>query len=286
MSGLNRYRGVEKQPLVSIGIPTYNRPEGLRRTLRCITSQTYKNIEIIISDNCSPGQSVKAVVEEFMQYDRRISYFRQNVSLGVDGNFKFVLGKAEGKYFMWAADDDEWAEEFIEQCMKILLLDDDVVSVMSQYEISYRFEGRKELGRIPPLSVERTTVQNAIAFLNCVAPTLFYGVHKRDKIDFFLHDDFFEFYDCYVVLRLILTGRVAVVDSCLYTAGVDAPTYQVKPAGNHCFTRLRYSPLLFNGVRQIFSSSMNMLDKLLVMFKLVYVVFGLFFFHEIKGAFK
>ncbi|MBU4370171.1 glycosyltransferase [Patescibacteria group bacterium] len=44
------------QQLVSVGIPTYNRPESLRRTLECITSQTYKNLEIIISDNCSPNQ--------------------------------------------------------------------------------------------------------------------------------------------------------------------------------------------------------------------------------------
>ena len=38
---------IENQPLVSVGIPTYNRPEGLRQTLDCITFQTYKNLEII-----------------------------------------------------------------------------------------------------------------------------------------------------------------------------------------------------------------------------------------------
>ena len=48
-----------RQPLVSVGIPTYNRPEGLRRTLECITKQTYKNLEIIVSNNCSSGPEIE-----------------------------------------------------------------------------------------------------------------------------------------------------------------------------------------------------------------------------------
>ena len=68
---------VSKNPLVSVGIPTFNRPDGLRRTLECITNQTYKNLEIIVSDNCSPGPETEAVVREFMAKDRRIQYYRQ-----------------------------------------------------------------------------------------------------------------------------------------------------------------------------------------------------------------
>ena len=41
--------------LVSIGIPIYNQPESLEKTLNSITKQTYQNLEIIISDNHSPG---------------------------------------------------------------------------------------------------------------------------------------------------------------------------------------------------------------------------------------
>ena len=45
-----------KHPLVSVGIPTYNRPKGLKRLLKQIQNQTYKNIEIIVSDNCSENE--------------------------------------------------------------------------------------------------------------------------------------------------------------------------------------------------------------------------------------
>ena len=70
------------EPLVSVGIPTYNRPEGLRRTLECITGQTYRNLEIIVSDNCSPDPEVERVVRSFMAHDARIQYFRQPENKG------------------------------------------------------------------------------------------------------------------------------------------------------------------------------------------------------------
>lgn len=108
---------MDNQPLVSVGIPTYNRPEGLRRTLDCITQQTYKNLEIIVSDNCSPNPEVERVVKEFKGKVNRIQYFRQSENKGAGNNFKFVLEKATGEYFMWAADDDEWEKFYIEQLL-------------------------------------------------------------------------------------------------------------------------------------------------------------------------
>ncbi|WP_167632352.1 glycosyltransferase family 2 protein [Mariprofundus ferrooxydans] len=276
---------MQSHPLVSVGMPVYNRPEGLRRSLQCLVGQTYRNIEIIVSDNCSPDDGVKRVVEEFMMQDERISYYRQDVSLGVDGNFKFVLATAKGEFFMWAADDDEWSAGFIEQCLR-LLQRDGVVSVMTHFETSYRFEGRREVGVLPALSIENSKGINACMFLDCVTPSLFYGIHKRDRLDFFLQEDFFEFYDCYFILRLILTGRVGVVEPCLYTAGVDAPTYQVKAVRKHRFTKLKYSPFFFRSSQIIFSSTLRFTEKIRVVVKLTRVVISMFLFHEIKRVFK
>src|ERR1700688_2286292 len=104
-------------PLVSVGIPTYNRPVGLRRTLEFICGQTYSNIEIIVSDNASLDPGTKSVAEEFAARDERIKYFRQRANIGAMENFRFVLAKASGDYFMWAADDDEWDPRFVETCL-------------------------------------------------------------------------------------------------------------------------------------------------------------------------
>jgi len=99
---------MQENPLISIGVPTYNRPEGLRRTLECITSQSYKKLEIIISDNASGNDLVREVVSDFQKNDPRIIFFSQPQGIGIVNNFHFVLRKATGKYFIWAADDDEW----------------------------------------------------------------------------------------------------------------------------------------------------------------------------------
>jgi len=109
-------------PMVSVGIPTYNRPEGLRNTLNRVTNQTYRNLDIIISDNCSfDRQAVAAVIEEFSKNDSRVRFVRQSENIGAIRNFKFLLDQATADYFVWAADDDELDPEYIEACMKALL---------------------------------------------------------------------------------------------------------------------------------------------------------------------
>lgn len=117
----NSYDILTLEPLVSVGIPTCNRPDTLRRTLECITGQTHKNLEIIVSDNCLLGPETEAVVQEFMEGDKRIRFYRQDIHKGMMLNFQFVLKKATGDYFMWAAEDDEWDETYIESLLKPLL---------------------------------------------------------------------------------------------------------------------------------------------------------------------
>ncbi|HLP43071.1 MAG TPA: glycosyltransferase family 2 protein [Fibrobacteria bacterium] len=108
-------------PLVSVGIPTYNRPAGLRRALECVTAQTFRDLDIIVSDNASPGTATEEVVREFMAKDPRIRYFRQDKNIGGNGNFRFVFEQGRGDFWAWAADDDEWDPEFVEVCLGNLL---------------------------------------------------------------------------------------------------------------------------------------------------------------------
>jgi len=109
-----------EQPLVSIGLPAYDRPKLLRRAIGSLTGQSYKNLELIISDDCSPGDGTRKVVQEYMQEDPRIRYYRQERNIGAVANHKFTLTKARGKYFMWASEDDEWEPSFIETGVKAL----------------------------------------------------------------------------------------------------------------------------------------------------------------------
>lgn len=225
-------------PLVSVGIPTYNRPEGLRRTLSCITAQTYQNLEIIISDNCSPSSDTEAVVRGFMAQDPRISYFKQPVNSGPWSNFLFVLKKSRGEYFMWAADDDEWEADFVTRCLSGM---SDVGSVMCEFETVFRAKGLVENNPLPRLGETGSTFSDASEFLSLMQPTLVYGLHRRSDIQFALVESAFDFYDCYFVLRLILTSGVRTIRGVSYRAGVDSPEYRVKTA-DEASGRLKYLP--------------------------------------------
>ena len=111
-------------PLVSVGIPTYNRAESLKKTIASVINQTYSNLEIIISDNASTD-STQQVCEEFCQLDPRITYIRQPKNFGANNNFKFVLDQAEGEYFMWLGDDDQISNNFVEECLLFLIQNSD-----------------------------------------------------------------------------------------------------------------------------------------------------------------
>lgn len=122
----------DQKPLISIGIPTYNRAASLERVLESLVSQSYPHLEIIVSDNCSPDPAVKEIGEKFAQLDSRVHYFRQAENIGAANNFKFVLDQAVGKYYMWNADDDIRSIDFIEVNCRFLEQNDKYPASTSQ----------------------------------------------------------------------------------------------------------------------------------------------------------
>lgn len=89
-----------RMPLISIVIPTYNRPESLQRCLAAYHAQSYANIEIIVVNDC--GEDVAKVVAPFAK--ARCYTTPQNV--GVNAALNFGLRRAKGDYVGFMADDD------------------------------------------------------------------------------------------------------------------------------------------------------------------------------------
>lgn len=99
-------------PLVSVITPTYNRPHYLKEALVSALGQTYSNIEIIVSDNCSP-EDPRSLIESFA--DGRIRFFRNSANLGMFTNTMNALKMAQGKYVAFLLDDDLWEPDFLEK---------------------------------------------------------------------------------------------------------------------------------------------------------------------------
>ncbi|MDB4441908.1 glycosyltransferase [bacterium] len=104
------------QPLVTVAIPTYNRADSyLKQTIESVLDQTYKNIEVIIADNCSSDQT-DALVESLGA--QNIRYFKHQTNIGPNNNFNFCLKQANGDYFLLLQDDDLIDPDMVEVCIK------------------------------------------------------------------------------------------------------------------------------------------------------------------------
>lgn len=106
-------------PVVSVGVPVYNGEAFLSRCLTSLSAQTFRSLEIIVSDNASTDGTAE-VVRRFMDRDTRISYHRNDTNRGAAWNFNRTFQLSRGRYFKWAAADDECRPEFVARCVDVL----------------------------------------------------------------------------------------------------------------------------------------------------------------------
>lgn len=98
-------------PLVSVIIPSYNRPHYLREAVASALQQTYRHIEVIVTDNASP-QNPKPFLDAFG--DSRLRFHRNANNTGMVANLLKGVQLARGKYIAFLHDDDIWRPQFLE----------------------------------------------------------------------------------------------------------------------------------------------------------------------------
>ena len=108
---------MQNNPLVSICIPIYNTEKFVHETLDCVLQQTYTNLEIIFSDNCSTDKTVE-IIKSYN--DSRIKLYQNSENIGLVNNFIKVLSYASGKYMMFLGADDGMDYTAIEKGVAIL----------------------------------------------------------------------------------------------------------------------------------------------------------------------
>ena len=167
-------------PLVSIGVPIFNGANSLPNTLTKLLAQTYQNIELIVSDNCSTDNTQK-ICEAFAKNDERIKYFRQSENRGVGRNFRFVLEQAQGKYFLWNAGDDTRSPDYVAVNVAFLEANPDYCASTSR--------ARDEGGRFNPrwmgdraLSQDRAEDRILTYFKGWHRNSIFYSMYRREVL--------------------------------------------------------------------------------------------------------
>jgi glycosyltransferase involved in cell wall biosynthesis len=120
-------------PLVSVLIPTYNRPDYLRQALESAVRQSYENIEILVGDNSASSQMAEDVVRSFN--DPRIRYISHGRNVGMVLNNISLIRESVGKYIAILHDDDIWYPQFLEKTIPALESDSRVSLSFCNFDV-------------------------------------------------------------------------------------------------------------------------------------------------------
>jgi hypothetical protein len=168
------------EPLVSVGIPTFQRADKLERAVESVMSQTHRNIELVISDNASQDHT-EALCRALCARDSRVRYLRSTVNRGPTANFNTIFGELSGDYAMVLSDDDWLDADYLTSCLTELQRRPDLVLacgigryVRDDRVVRYGVEMQLE---------EDTPSRRVVAYIRAVDENgLFYGLMARDAL--------------------------------------------------------------------------------------------------------
>jgi len=118
-SGTTRESGPRLRPLVTIGLPTYQRTAKLRRAIESVLAQDYEPLELIISDNASTD-GTRELCEEYVSQHAWMRYVRRSENVGPTRNFEGLRPLARGDYFLFLGDDDWLDPGYVSACVAAL----------------------------------------------------------------------------------------------------------------------------------------------------------------------
>jgi len=103
---------MKEDALISIAMATYNGERYLKEQLDSIYSQTYKNIEVVVTDDCSTDGTIK-ILEQYSK-SHGLKYYVNEENLGFVKNFEKAISLCQGDFIALSDQDDIWEKEKIE----------------------------------------------------------------------------------------------------------------------------------------------------------------------------
>jgi glycosyltransferase involved in cell wall biosynthesis len=110
---------MKNEPLVSIVLPTYNGSRYLAESIKSCLDQTYRNLELILVDDCSTDDT-PAIIERFARQDSRIVAVRNKKNQRLPRGLNIGFARSRGVYLSWTSDDNLYEPEAIELMVRYL----------------------------------------------------------------------------------------------------------------------------------------------------------------------
>jgi glycosyltransferase involved in cell wall biosynthesis len=116
----------ENCPRISVGLPVYNGERFLGEAIDAVLNQTFRDLELIISDNASTDRTAQ-ICRDYAAKDNRIRYYRNEANIGANPNFRRVFALSRAEYFKWVTHDDLQTLDFLGKSIVIMDQNPDVV---------------------------------------------------------------------------------------------------------------------------------------------------------------
>jgi len=104
---------------VSICIPTYNMAKTLEDTVLSACNQTYKNVEIVIQNNCSTDSTDK-IISSIKKLNSNVLSFNNDKHISMSQNWNAAVRNSSGDYFVLLCADDLLSPTFVERCVDVI----------------------------------------------------------------------------------------------------------------------------------------------------------------------
>lgn len=208
---------MKKENIISIIIPIYNSEKYLEECLNSVTSQSYKNIELVLVDSGSSDKSID-IINKYIEADKRICLYKTDKK-GVSSARNLALEKAKGEYILFVDSDDLLSDSDALRRIIDIIDSNDVI----RYENNYLNDNKIDINN--SLESLKNNYKNGLDFLNDALKNnneykwyLWQYVFKKDlwKGIYFPEDKIFE--DTYTIYRVLLqANNVKVLKNAIYT---------------------------------------------------------------------
>ncbi|MCD6599969.1 MAG: glycosyltransferase family 2 protein [Dehalococcoidia bacterium] len=144
----------EKAPKVSVIIPTFRRPDLLKRAIKSVLEQTFQDFEIIVVDDNNPGEieiQTHEIVRDFN--DERLRYVPHEINKGNAAARNTGINLAKGEYVAFLDDDDIFLPQKLKEHINIL--DESTEDVVLTYSQHYGLDTGNNYRVISPTKNER-----------------------------------------------------------------------------------------------------------------------------------
>ena len=136
-------------PLVTVIACCYNHERFAVECLEGIRNQTYSNIQLIITDDCSKDRSVEVIEDWIKTHEVKCRFIKHTENQGLPKTLNEALVFAEGKYVSIISTDDVWMLKFIEKRVKVFEESEYSVGVVYGRTYTIDIQGNQLPGVMP-----------------------------------------------------------------------------------------------------------------------------------------